>query len=142
MSFTSLINKQSILFSITGILFTFTSCGSFQYAGTYEDGIYSDSAPVDQNYNNIDNSSSASNYYKNYFEGKAISLDDENAVIMDSGSYQGSYQAQDTDAENYAGWGQNNSSDITINFNNNNPNYGYGWGAPYGNSWNRGSILL
>lgn len=133
MSFIALVKKHSTRFFVAGILLSFTSCGSFQYVGIYEDGIYHESVSVEQNQNEDYTSSS---YYKNYFKEKSQNFQEENTLFTDADSYQGSYNPQNTDANNHAGWGQNSSSDVTINVYDNTPYFGYGWGSPYQNNWN------
>ena len=135
MKFINYLKKQWALSFMVGLLLSFTSCGSFQYAGTYEDGIYADSEPVVRTNEAADNTSNSSEYYKNYFKEKSLQLEEDNAVFTDVDAYQGDYQEDSTNSTNYAGWGQNNDSDVTINIYDNTPFYGYGWGHPYNNFW-------
>ena len=105
------------------LLIGLTSCGSYQYAGYEEDGIYGSSdrpvqyvevAPVTDTQNNN------SEYYKNYFREKALELEDINTddvYFTDIDSYSSDYGAEnDTlDYQGYGGWGQNtNPNDVTI----------------------------
>jgi len=104
------------------LLIGFTSCGSYQYAGYEEDGIYGTSdrpvqyvevAPVESQSNNSD-------YYTNYFKEKALELEDnttDDVYFTDIDSYSSDYEvANDTlDYQGYGGWGQNtNPNDVTI----------------------------
>jgi hypothetical protein len=134
MSFINIVKKQLILFLAVGIILNFTSCGSFQYAGTYEDSIYSESNPEEQKQEKADNFSNSSEYYKNYFKEKSLNLEGMSSTYSDSENT----DSENTDSENYAGWGQNNSTDITINIYDTTPFYGLGWGSPFYNNWNRG----
>lgn len=118
-----------------------TSCGSFQYVGYDNDGIYSS-----EDYNTTDveqpvatTSSNDSEYYKNYFADTSAQLEaviEDNEIFTDIDSYEGNYleKAQDTIEERpvYGGWGQNNES-ITINIIDNG---WYGWNDPW--LWNVG----
>lgn len=120
-----------------GLLIGLTSCGSYQYAGYENDGIYGSSertveyvevAPAQDTQNNN------SEYYQNYFREKALELDNidtDELIFTDIDSYEGAYEVEnDTlDYEGYGGWGQN-SNDVTINIYNNRPfysNYWYPW---------------
>ena len=137
MNFTIFINKISKILCASVFFAMFISCGSFQYSGTYDDGIYNNSNSVDENQNEINRSSNSSEYYKNYFKEKSLSLGENSTTFTDTESYEGDYKAENTDTENYAGWGQNNSKDITINVYDTTPFYGFGWGSPqFFNNWN------
>ena len=68
MSLITLVKKHSTRFFVAGILLIFTSCGSFQYAGAYEDGIYSESNSAEQNQGEANSSTNASDYYQNYLQ--------------------------------------------------------------------------
>ncbi|HZW62129.1 MAG TPA: hypothetical protein VFF15_00645 [Flavobacteriaceae bacterium] len=129
----------------TLIALTLTSCGSYQYVGSSDDGIY------DSGYENVEYVESrevetqSNDYYKNYFKEKrmeyeAIAKEDE--IFTDIDSYQSeTYTEQDSltnDYRGYAGWGSA-SQDVVINvysgWNNGfwwDPYWGYGW-----NRWNR-----
>ena len=106
MKFITYLKKQWALVFVVGVLLSFTSCGSFQYAGTYEDGIYSDSEPKVQTNETADNTSNSSDYYKNYFKEKSLQVDEDNAVFTDVDAYEGDYQEDATNSTNYAGWEQ------------------------------------
>ncbi|MBT4915578.1 MAG: hypothetical protein HON66_02005 [Formosa sp.] len=136
MNFTIFINKISKILCASVFFAMFISCGSFQYSGTYDDGIYNNSNSVDENQNEINRSSNSSEYYKNYFKEKSLSLGENSTTFTDTESYEGDYKAENTDTENYAGWGQNNSKDITINIYDTTPFYGFGWGSQFFNNWN------
>jgi hypothetical protein len=140
MSFITTFKKQFIQFIAIVILLNFASCSSFQYAGTYEDSIYSESNLEEQE-DETTNPSNASEYYKNYFKEKSLNFEGDSSTYTDSESYEGYYsedtESEDTDSDDYAGWGQNNSSDITINIYDTTPFYGNWWGSPFYNNWNR-----
>ena len=139
------------MLAVAGMVFTLTSCGSYQYAGTDNDGIYeSSSEPVvyaesagQNNNDNVNNS-----YYKNYFKEQSSEYDYMNVepeVFTDVDSYEGKYVEQDsTQREQYPGWGQNNE-DVTVNvyagwngFYDPFWNVGWGWNAGWGWGWNAG----
>lgn len=155
------ITRQKLPFFVTlGVLAMLTSCGSFQYAGYDNDGIYST-----ENYNTevveqepeVTTSTEDSNYYKNYFAENTAQLNaatEESEIFTDIDSYEGNYleRAQDTLEQRpaYGGWGQNGNVTINIidngwgwnNWGINDPwFYGgwgwnnWGWGRPWG--WNR-----
>jgi hypothetical protein len=135
MSFIITIKKQFIQFIAIVILLNFASCSSFQYAGTYEDSIYSESNPEELE-EETNNPSNASLYYENYFKEKSLNFEGDSSTYTDSDSYEGDY-SKDTESDDYAGWGQNNSSDITINIYDTTPFYGNWGGSPFFNNWNR-----
>jgi len=152
------INTQKLPFFVTLALATvLTSCGSFQYAGYDNDGIYGpDENEKDPKQTTVTTSTNDSNYYKNYFAENSAEVDaikEENEVFTDIDSYGGNYTEQATDTLEqrpaYGGWGQNNSA-VTINvidngwYGYNSPwmwdsGFGYGynsWGRPWGwNNW-------
>ena len=135
MKFITFLKKQMALAYVVGVLLSFTSCGSFQYSGIYDDGIYADSNPTEQVQETVDNTSTSSDYYKNYFKEKSLQLEDENTVFTDVDSYEGTYEDDSVEVDNYAGWGENNSSEVIINVYDNGPYYGNGWGYNYRNNW-------
>lgn len=134
--------KQKLPFFVAlGLMAVLTSCGSFQYVGYDNDGIYSsedyDTADVEQPVTTT--STNDSDYYKNYFAENAAQIDaakENSDIFTDIDSYEGDYleRAQDTIEERpvYGGWGQNNES-ITINIIDNG---WYGWNDPW--VWNAG----
>lgn len=137
-----IITKHKLPFFVAlGLMTVLTSCGSFQYVGYDNDGIYSS-----EDYNTTDveqpvatTSSNDSEYYKNYFADTSAQLEaviEDNEIFTDIDSYEGNYleKAQDTIEERpvYGGWGQNNES-ITINIIDNG---WYGWNDPW--LWNVG----
>jgi hypothetical protein len=63
------------------------SCGSFQYAGTYNDGIYNDSNNTYED--EVESSNNYSEYYKNYFKEKSLSLGNNSATFTDTEYYEG-----------------------------------------------------
>ena len=117
------ITKQKLPFFVAlGLLAVLTSCGSFQYAGYDNDGVYN----TGQNDNNVEQpvattSTNESSYYKNYFAENSAELDaftEESEIFTDIDSYEGNYieRAQDTLEQRpvYGGWGQANDN-VTIN---------------------------
>lgn len=149
MQFNNYIKTKLSSFVALSFTFALASCGSYQYIGYDNDGIYSEREVVyeeatdtETSNTNIQNNS----YYKNYFNEKANQYnnvpDDERVIFTDIDSYEGDYsdENQEEGVQNeYAGWGQA-SNNITINYidngwNNYNGWYGYnGWNNYY--SWN------
>lgn len=149
--------KASVLLSLIS-----TSCGSYEYAGSYNDGIYGsddeyyeDVEYYDENQRVVQ--SDNDNYYQNYFSQKSREYDmilGEDEIFTDVDSYKGNYSEDQIDSVQvdslryqnaYAGWGQN-TNDVTINIYNdtwNRPFFGGGigwydwyWGRPWGwNNW-------
>ncbi|MFD2823206.1 hypothetical protein ACFS5M_05960 [Lacinutrix iliipiscaria] len=122
------LKAQMPFLALTTIVFVLSSCGSYQYAGDDNDGIYGASEePVEQQVGEVQNNSNS--YYKNYFKEKSTEYDyitQESEIFTDIDSYEGQYVEQDTvEQESYAGWGQENN-DVTINV--------YGGGFAY-NNW-------
>ena len=115
MKFFTFLKKQMTLVFVVGVLLSLTTCGSFQYAGIYDDGIYSDSEPAKEVTETADNTSYSSDYYENYFKEKSLQIEEDNTVFTDVDSYQGAYEDDSENTNNYAGWGENNSSEIIIN---------------------------
>ena len=135
MKFFTFLKKQMTLVFVVGVLLSLTSCGSFQYSGIYDDGIYSDSEPAKEVTETADNTSYSSDYYENYFKEKSLQIEEDNTVFTDVDSYQGAYEDDSENTNNYAGWGENNSSEIIINVYDNGPYYGSEWGYNYRNNW-------
>ena len=135
MKFITFLKKQMALAFGVGVLLSFNSCGSFQYSGIYDDGIYSESVPAQQANETVDNSSNSSDYYKNYFKEKSLQIEEDNSVFTDVDSYGGTYADDSEHTNNYAGWGENNSSEIIVNVYDNGPYYGNGWGFGYQINW-------
>jgi hypothetical protein len=117
--------------------FILASCGSYQYVGYDNDGIYgSEEVVYEQQPYNETPVANNNNYYKNYFAEKSRefeTISEDGSVFTDIDSYEGDYnEVEDsTYVTGYAGWGEN--SDVTINVY---PSYGYSswWYRPY--SWN------
>jgi len=152
------------LLGALAILFSLYSCGSFQYAGSDNDGVYGESNDrhVEQRQEEYSQNTATSNnnsdYYKDYFKEKSEQYnnvnDNDDVIFTDIDSYQSDYVEVENDSINYesgyAGWGEDNT-DITINvygghrFNSiwwNRPyyttwgwNYGYGYGWGYDPYW-------
>ncbi|OIQ19502.1 hypothetical protein [Lacinutrix sp. MedPE-SW] len=128
-----LLNK---LPAITGLIlvFSLTSCGSYQYVGQESDGIYVDDTSTQEvTYAEVEESSN-SDYYKNYFKEKSLELEAaDNEVFVDIDSYQGNYE-EGVESEGYGAWGDN-GNEVTINVYDNNYS-NWGWTMPYW-GWNR-----
>ena len=160
MRFNPTISKKFTFFVALGLTAVLTSCGSFQYAGYENDGIYSSEGHVDEVVEEkvVTTSSDGSSYYKNYFsenEAQVDALTTEQEVFTDIDSYSGNYmeRAQDTLEQRpiYGGWGQTNET-VTINYIDNswmgfndpwlwNGGWGFGWnnwGWGPGWGWNAG----
>ena len=150
MQFKTTIIQKLPFFVAIGLL---TSCGSFQYVGYDNDGIYSSDDGYEENLKEetvVVTSPTDSNYYKNYFAENVAEVDaikDENEIFTDIDSYEGDYleRVQDTTEQRsaFGGWGQN-SNTVTINIIDNSWNdpwlwnAGWGWARPWGwNRWNR-----
>ncbi|MDN3494054.1 hypothetical protein [Winogradskyella bathintestinalis] len=155
MQFKNLFTKKLPFFVALGLATVLTSCGSFQYAGYDNDGIYS----TDE-YDNDDTetpvvttSTDNSNYYKNYFAENTAEVEaikEESEVFTDIDSYESDYVQSSSETTEqqpaYGGWGQNNNT-VTVNFIDNgwygynSPwliNGGFGYGYGYGHyRWNR-----
>jgi hypothetical protein len=92
MKFITFLKKQLTLVFIVGMLLCLASCGSFQYSGIYDDGIYGDSNVVQQpteqtqgtvkNTSDSNTSSNTSNYYTTYFKEKSLQIADDNTVFL------------------------------------------------------------
>lgn len=156
MQFKTFINQKLPFFVALGLVAMLTSCGSFQYVGYDDDGIYSSSEDYSTDVEQqpvTTTSTNDSDYYKNYFAQSAAELDavlGESEIFTDIDSYEGNYleRAQDTLEQRpvYGGWGQANDN-ITINFIDNgwygwndpwlwNAGWGWGWNAGWGWGWN------
>lgn len=140
-------SKMPLIAVITVLLMVW-SCGSYQYVGVDNDGIYGEtprtiSQTRDIASTNVPNSSNE--YYQNYFKSKALEyekINEEGAIFTDIDSYQSGNYQDDTitnEYQGYGGWGQTNSQ-VTINIQ---PTIGWGlWTSPfyggfYGSRWNR-----
>ena len=135
MNFTTFFKKtNAYLIVIIGFSLV-TSCGSYQYVGVYEDGIYGDSETQEYNTNgnnDVSDNGSANSYYSDYFKGKSNEYNNnQQTIFTDVEDYDSSYSPNNTADNNYAGWGQNSDSNVTINIQSR-PNYGMGWGW---NNW-------
>lgn len=140
------------LFIALGFTSILLSCGSYQYVGNDNDGIYGEQEVVYEENQPVTTTTNDNNVYKDYFTEKELQYGeipiDENAVFTDIDSYSSTYADESTsegDQTGQAGWGAANDN-VTINFYNNGWNnwgwgrFGYGWydaywGYPYG--WNR-----
>jgi hypothetical protein len=132
-------NSKSKLPFYVALSFTFilASCGSYQYVGYDNDGIYGSEAIVTERPYVTSNNTS---YYKNYFAEKSQELGnipEEDIIFTDIDSYEGDYnEVEDsTSVSGYSGWGQDNEN-VTINVY---PSYGYTswWYSPFSWNWYR-----
>lgn len=157
MQFKSIITQKLPFFVALGLATVLTSCGSFQYAGYDNDGIYSSNEYEETPQETVvTTSTNDSNYYKNYFAQNSAEIEaikEESDVFTDIDSYEGDYTEQAIDSLEqrpaYGGWGQNTNT-VTINYIDNgwygyndpwfwNGGFGYGyygWAQPWGwNNW-------
>jgi len=155
-------NFYSIIKPIYFVLISLviTSCGTYQYSGNINDGIYnaSDSyantaATDNKEVNNKSNSNN--DYYKAAFSEKSLMYSEsepDNEVFTDIENYRTTYN--DSIENNYGQWGDYKDS-VVINIHSYNNdgfwsswrypnwmwNYGYGygnvWGYGYNNYWSR-----
>ncbi|MFZ0489199.1 MAG: hypothetical protein WAM00_03070, partial [Salegentibacter sp.] len=139
--------RNPLLLLAPVLLLLLASCGSYQYSGYTNDGIYGDSEQPEPEYeqsqyanqNNReaeeDQDRSSSSYYKNLFaEESAMYEDMANSIFTDVESYSSNDRQEEQDysenplaySEGYAPWGQDPDS-YTINIYNNGFGYGYGY---------------
>lgn|SRR5690606_2321697 len=142
MQFKTYIDQKLPFVVALSLLFGAASCGSYQYAGYDNDGIYGSEVPPTQVYYeqapNTNNS-----YYKEYFGQKSLEFEhiaqDDNVIFTNIDDYQGNYSDENGDIQyqdSYAGWGQQ-SQNVDINIYNNlgwYPYSRYGFYNPY-RSW-------
>lgn len=131
-SFSKNINFRWLFVVTMGIMAS--SCGSYQNSSYYDnDGIYGESSNSQQRVASNENANS--NYYQNYFssinqESQELftNVDNYSTPVDTTATVE---QTQQRTANGYNGWGNNNSSDVTVNY------YGGGWyGAGWGwNNW-------
>lgn len=151
MQFKTHLQSKLSFFVALSFAFVLASCGSYQYVGYDNDGIYSSNEGIEENTyeSTYEDASTVNNsYYKNYFGEKAQqynNIPDEDIIFTDIDSYEGDYNDENEDVaydEGYAGWGQD-TDEVTINIYNNswanNPWY-FGrynsWNGYYGFGWN------
>ncbi|WP_225035426.1 hypothetical protein [Winogradskyella sp. SM1960] len=140
MQFKTNLTQKLPFFVALGVLTVLTSCGSFQYAGYDNDGIY-----ATEDYENnteetvVTTSVNDSQYYKNYFAENSAEVDaiqEESEIFTDIDTYEGNYTEQVVDTLEqqpvYGGWGQI-SNTVTINYIDNG---WYGYNSPW--MWNSG----
>lgn len=139
MQLNTITNQKLPFFVALGLMVVLTSCGSFQYAGYDNDGIYTTDEDINVERVVVTTSTDDSNYYKNYFAENAAevgAITQESEIFTEIDSYQGNYTEIDQDTLEqrpvYGGWGQNNST-VTINVIDNG---WYGWNDPW--LWNGG----
>ena len=147
MQFNNYLKRKMPFLAILGLLFGLSSCGSYQYVGVDNDGIYGTSEiPVQQEEETVVaiNTDSQNNYYQNYFKTKSLEYQNmaDDAVFTDIDSYVGSNYVENDSINNnyqgYAGWGQSNSN-VIVNVNSGwggyggwNIGFGWGYGGYYG----------
>ena len=146
MQFKNYLKAQNPAVALLAIALVFTSCGSYQYAGEDNDGVYGTTeTPVEYTEDVAQTRDNNGSYYENYFKEKSIEFNQENEIFTDIDAYEGEYAEQSpnqNEEQYYAGWGQNND-DVTVNiysgfsgYNFYNPwwyrpyRYGYGY-SPY-----------
>lgn len=142
------INKVIV---VLGISLLVASCGTYEYVGYNNDGIYSEvpsSQRVLTEVQTVETVGNDAGYYKNYFQERKKEIDAtvaQSDVFTDVDDYSSDYsQAQDSLAmrTGYSGWGQTNDV-VNINFYNNGwNNWGWDpwlWGPGWGwNNWRWG----
>src|SRR5690606_36117428 len=154
MQFKTYLQSKLPFFVALSLLFVLASCGSYQYVGSDNDGIYNSSTeiPVEET-PYVEATSTNNAYYKDLFAEKSKQFEtisqDDNVIFTDIDSYEGNYSDEEVNAEvvyedGYAGWGQNNQ-DVNIHVYNNNAwgwntvgwGVGLGWYRPWGwgNNW-------
>lgn len=126
--FTRLFQKRVHIFVAPALLFLLASCGSYQYAGYEDDGIYSDgnreTSYEENQYNDVEESNSE--YYEDFFAEKSAQYENiptEGAIFTDIESYssQSNYQGEEVyedenyDSESYGPWGSESNS-VSINY--------------------------
>lgn len=141
MNFTTFLKKTNAYLIVFIGFSLVTSCGSYQYVGVYDDGIYGNSEIQEYNANgnnDVSDNGSGNSYYIDYFKGKSNEYNNnQETVFTDVEDYDSSYSPNNNTDSAYAGWGQNSDSDVIINIQSR-PNYGMGWG--WNNwSWNNWS---
>ncbi len=142
MQFKTTYNQKLPFFVALGLLSILASCGSYQYAGYDNDGIYSSGreSVVVENVKDVTTTDTNATYYKNYFsqnQADVETIQEQNEIFTDIDAYEGTYtdstalETQTTQA--YGGWGDTSES-ITINYINN----GWGWNNPLWTTWGYG----
>ncbi|TCK66625.1 hypothetical protein DFQ05_1895 [Winogradskyella wandonensis] len=146
MRFTSTLKKKYTPFMLLGALIMLTSCGSYQYVGYDNDGIYSSDevvVEVEQAATNRTNS----NYYANYFADQVtdaqLAQEETDEVFTDIDSYtSGNVANNEVEIiEDYGGWGQVNDRVVINYYDNGWNNWGWGWdpwlwNGGFGWGWN------
>jgi hypothetical protein len=153
MQFKTYLQSKLPFFVALSFAFVLASCGSYQYAGYDNDGIYNTSEPNTSEETPYVEATPADNksYYKDYFAEKSKQFEnisqDDNVIFTNIDDYEGDYadeaESPSDDYDGYAGWGQNNDN-ITINvnygfggyYNSFRPYYRWGWYSPI--AWNYG----
>ena len=138
--------------------FVFTSCGSYQYSGYINDGIYESNEPAEEYAvveKDSDNDKENNEFYKRAFSEKALMYSENESsdqLFTDVDNYR--TNENDSISENYGPWGEHKDS-VVINIHSYHNdrfwsrwrypdwmwNYGYGygnvWGYGYNNYWSR-----
>lgn len=160
MQFKQHIKSKLPFFVALSALFVLASCGSYQYVGYDNDGIYgSERQPVQVvEVQEVETTPSDANYFKNYFSEKSQEYEaiaNESEIFTDIDSYEGNRE-QEQDSTNYGGWGDSYNSPPEINVYYGAGNIGlrpgwvgswawhnwrfgnFGWGDPFWNNWGWG----
>ena len=148
MQLKKLLKSNLHIWSIIGLTLGLTSCGSYQYVGYVNDGVYDDSFNDNVEYVEQSNTGvtsyedDSSLYYQNYFKDKVdqyeVVANEEDIIFTDVDSYSSNYTDEDKNNQSsynsYGGWGENNNQ-VTINYIDNGWN-NWGWGGFYDPFWN------
>ena len=110
MKFITMLHRhKSIFYTLFGFSL-FASCGSYQYVGLSEDGIYGSSENVEYRVpteHNTTENTQGNSYYKDYFKGKANEYNnDGDDIFTNAEDYSGTYDEnyENTAENSYAGW--------------------------------------
>ena len=145
-----LFSVNKIFFS-TLILILITSCGSYQYSGYINDGIYQSNEPTEKYVNaenSVVNDNGNNEYYQSAFSEKALMYSNDNQsdqLFTDVENYRNS--ENDSIQDNYGPWGEYKDS-VVINIHSHHhdsfwsswryPNWMWNYGFGYGNVWGYG----
>src|SRR5210317_2467410 len=106
MQFINYLKSKLPFYVALSFTFILASCGSYQYVGYDNDGIYGSEAIVTEQPVTSNNT----NYYKNYFAEKSqqLVIPEEDIIFTDIDSYEGDYNEVEDSiyVTGYAGWGQ------------------------------------
>tara|TARA_R110002050_G_scaffold93630_7_gene195549 strand:+ start:232 stop:549 length:318 start_codon:yes stop_codon:yes gene_type:complete len=96
MQFNNYLKRKMPYLAILALAIGLTSCGSYQYVGVDNDGIYGETAPITVTQNNQETvveipNNNNSDYYQNYFRNKSMEYDSMAAnseIFTDIDSYE------------------------------------------------------